>query len=88
MRLPSDERGAVYPYLMFWIVVIVGALIWIVFNEVILRVGDWVSIGTTEDPGFTWPILLTLFRMTPIIIALSAFVWAVVQSHRHTGAYQ
>lgn len=80
MRLPSGERGAAYPYLMFWIVIVFCALVWILVNEVILHVGDWVT-GMT-DPGFTWPILMTLWRMTPMIIILSTFVWAVITSHR------
>jgi len=87
IKLSTDERGAVYPYLMFWVVVIICALVWIVFNEVILHVGTWVSASATGDPGFTWTTLLTLYRITPIIVILSAFVWAVVQSHRHMEAY-
>lgn len=88
MRLPKlDARGSVVPYLTFWIAVVLLALVWIVFNEVVLRVGDWVAIGATEDPGSTWLILLMLYRMAPMIVILSTFVWAVVQSHRHAGAY-
>jgi len=87
MRLLSDERGAVYPYLLFWVVIIFCAVVWIAFNEILLHVGDWVSTGATEDPGFTWPILLTLYRMTPMVIILGAFIHAVVQSHREGAAY-
>lgn len=86
MRLLSDEHGAVYPYLMFWIVIIFCAFIWIAFNEVILHVGDWQATSATEDPGFTWAILLTLFRATPMVIILGSFIWAVVQSHREGAA--
>lgn len=87
MRLLGDERGAVYPYLMFWIVIIFCGFIWIAMNEVILNVGDWQITSATEDPSFTWPILLTLFRMTPMVIILSTFIWAIVQSHRGEAAY-
>ena len=81
MRLPSDERGAVYPYLVFWIGAVFFALVWIVFNEVILHVGDWQATSTVS-PGSTWSILITLCRATPMIILLGTFTWAVVVSHR------
>ena len=84
MKLPKDECGAVFPYLMFWIVIVFCALIWIFFDEVLLRVGDWAATGMTEDPGSTWTILVTMFRATPLVILLGAFVYAVVQSHRDT----
>lgn len=84
MKLLEEERGAVYPYLLFWVVVVVCALVWIVFNEMILHVSDWVSTSATESSGGTWEILLTLFRMSPLVIILSTFVWAVVRSHRST----
>ena len=84
MKLPNDNRGAIYPYLIFWIGLVLWAIIWIVFNEVILHVGEWhATMG--EDPGFTWSILLTLCRTTPMIILIGAFVWAVVVSHREGG---
>ncbi len=82
MRLPSGERGAVYPYLVFWIGVVFFALIWIAFNEVILHVGDWQASSAEGDPGFTWAILITLCRSTPWVVLFGAFVWAVVVSHR------
>ena len=88
MKLPKlGERGAVYPYLLFFVVVIVCALVWIVFNEMILHVGTWASTSATEDPGGTWLILMTLYRMTPMVIILGAFTWAVVQSHREGRGY-
>lgn len=87
MRLPNGERGAVYPYLIFWIVVIFAALVWIMFNEMVLHVGDWVTASATEDSGFTWPILMTLWRMAPMVIILATFVWAVVSSHREGKVY-
>jgi len=82
MKILKEERGAVYPYLLFWVVIIFCAIVWIAFNEVLLHVGDWVSTGATESTGGTWPILLTLYRMCPMVIILSTFIWAVVQSHR------
>jgi hypothetical protein len=80
-----DERGAVYPYLMFFIIVVFCALVWIAFNEVILHVDRWAITRATAPHGGTWPILLTLYRMTPLVVILSAFVWAVVKSHRDVG---
>jgi len=85
--LLSEEHGAVYPYIVFWIIIIFAALCWIAMNEVILHVGDWVSTGATESSGGTWPILITLFRMTPVVIILCSFLWAVVQSHREGATY-
>ena len=76
------ERGAVYPYLVFWIAVVFGAFVWIVFNEIILRIGDWVATGATADYGFTWPVLITFCRLTPVVVLIGAFVWAVMQAHR------
>ena len=84
MRLRDDNGGAVYPYLIFWIGVAFLALVWIIFNEVVLFTSDWVSsIGT--DTGSTWGILMTLYRLTPMVLLLGLFVWAVVQSHREGG---
>lgn len=83
----KDERGAVYPYLIFWVIIVFCALVWIIFNEVVLHIGDWVSTGATESSGGTWPILITLCRATPMIIILGSFIWAVVQSHREGRAY-
>jgi len=85
MRLPKDERGAVFPYLIFWVIVVFCAVIWIVFNEIILHVGDWAATTGTES-GFTWPILTALCRATPMVVLIGAFVWAVVQSHREGQA--
>lgn len=76
-----DEQGAVYPYLVFWIVVVFSALIWIVFNEIILELGSW-HADFGSPTGFTWGVLVILCRATPVVILLGAFVWAVVQSHR------
>ena len=80
MNLRGDERGAVYPYLIFWIGIVFFAFVWIVFNEVILHVNDLVAVGS--DSGGTWGVLLTLYRLTPVVILLGLFVWAVVQGHR------
>jgi hypothetical protein len=84
MNLPDDERGSTHPYLMFWAVVIVIALVWIVFNEMIMHVNDWVSNSASVSDGGLWEIMITLFRFTPVVILLSALTWAIVQSHRAT----
>ena len=81
LRLPEGERGAVYPYLIFWIGVVFLAFVWIIFNEVILRVGDWVST-TGTDTGSTWGILMGLYRLTPAVLLFGLFIWAVVQGHK------
>ena len=81
MKLPKGERGAVYPFLIFWVGVVFFALIWIAFNEIILHVGDWHATAG-EDTGSTWSILITLNRFTPAIVLFGMFVWAVVVSHR------
>lgn len=82
MRLLSDERGAVYAYLTFWIVVVICGLIWGIFNEMVLHVSDWATASATQATGGTWEILLTLYRLSPMVVILSAFIWAVVQSHK------
>lgn len=87
MSIFSDERGAVYPYLMFWVVIIVCAFMWIAFNEMILHVADWVSASATQADGGTWEILLSLYRATPVVIILSTLMWAILQSHRGTEVY-
>ena len=86
MKFPKlGERGAVYPYLVFFVIVVFSAIIWIVFNELILHIGDWHATAGGEDTGFTWPFLVSLCRFTPAVILLGAVVWAIVQSHRGTG---
>lgn len=73
-----DERGAVFPFIMFFVVVGLCGFMWVVFNEVILHVGDIV----TSDTGFAGPILLGLYRITPAALIVAAFIWAVIQAHR------
>jgi len=86
MRLLSNEQGAVYPYLIFLVGIVFFALIWIIFNEIILHVGEWQATSAQGDPGFTWPILINLCRFTPAIILIASFIWAVVVSHREWQA--
>lgn len=81
MRLLNDERGSAAAYLAFLAIVIIGAIVWIALNEFVLYVGDWVATTGTEDGG-TWAALLVLMRMTPIVILISAFTWAIVRAHK------
>lgn len=79
--LLKDERGSAIAYMSFLVIVIVGALVWIAMNELVLHVGDWVSASGAADGG-TWNDLILLNRITPVIILLASFTWAVVKSHR------
>lgn len=77
----TDERGSATAYLTFVAIVIIGALVWIAVNEFVLHIGDWAAAAGAADGG-TWANILVLVRLTPIIVLLAAFTWAVVQSHR------
>lgn len=82
MRLFNDEKGIVIPYLMVFITVIFVSLAWIICNEVLFHVGDYASNIATESFGFTYNILVILWRVTPFVILFSSVLWALVQAHR------
>jgi hypothetical protein len=83
-ELLKEERGSAIAYMSFLVIVIVGALVWIAMNELILHVGDWVSASGAANGG-TWNDLIILNRITPVIVLISSFTWAVVKAHRGEG---
>jgi hypothetical protein len=78
MRLHLDERGALPAFIGVIILVIVMPLFWIVFNEVVLHVQ---SFATADSGGIT-DILISIWRLTPIILLMFGVIWAIVQAHR------
>lgn len=79
--LLKDEIGSAVAYMSFLVIVIVGALVWIGMNEIVLHVGDWVSTSGADNGG-VWTDLILLNRITPIVVLISSFMWAVVKAHR------
>lgn len=80
-KILNDERGSATAYLTFVAIVIIGAITWIMINELVLHVGDWAAASGAADGG-TWANILVLVRLTPVVVLLAAFTWAVVKAHR------
>jgi len=78
----DDQRGSAAAYLVFLAIVVIGAFAWILVNEMVLHVGDWVDLDANEDNGGVWDTLVIMLRFTPVVIMLAAFVWAIVQGHQ------
>jgi len=85
MRLLKDERGVVIAYLTTFFAIVAVALFWIIMNEMLLQIGNWVNTGATESFGSTYNILITLWRATPIVLLFGAVFWAILQAHRSSG---
>lgn len=84
MKLLNDQRGVVIAYLTVFFCVIAVAIIWLIFNEIILSVGSWSTAYATESMGSTYSILIMLWRCTPIVMLLGAIMWAIIQAHKHS----
>jgi len=81
VRLIEDDAGSASAFLMFGAIVVLGALVWILFNEVVLHVGDWVNTSALYSNGGVWSVLVTMLRLTPVVILIASLVWAIVRTH-------
>jgi len=85
----ENQQGLVGAYIRVIISVIMVAIVFIVMNEFVLRLGSATNSIST-NPGFsgTSSLLLYLWRMAPIVLLISAIVWAIWVSHREQpGVY-
>ena len=85
MKLNNDEKGVVIAYFTAIFIVIAVAVIWLIFNELILNVGNLATTQFTESMGSTYSILITLWRATPIVMLFGAVMWAILKAHRSSG---
>jgi len=83
-NLSKDQRGVVIAYFTVFFIVIGVALIWIIFNEVLLRAGEWATAYATESFGSTYNILIYIWRATPFVLLLGAIAWAILKAHQHS----
>lgn len=81
-RLMKDQKGIVIAYITVFIVVIMVAIVWIIFNEVILNVSNYATEHTTESYGDTLTILITFWRATPVVLLLGAVMGALREAHK------
>jgi len=83
-----DEAGLVGAYIRVIVSVIMVAIVFIVMNEFVLRLGSATNSIST-NPGFsgTSSLLLYLWRLTPVVLLIAAVIYAIWASVREQPSY-
>lgn len=80
--LLKDQRGLVFAYITVLGVVVGIGVCWIIFNEVVIHIGDVVeTLGTSQGIDI-WHLIVFLWRILPVVLILGAFLWAILLATR------
>lgn len=85
MKIKNDERGS-FPVVANVIAyVVIGALIWIIFNEMVMVSFSHFQSGShASSLGGTGDIMLFVWRLIPLLLLIFAVIWGIVVSHRQS----
>jgi len=78
----TDERGAFPAALGIVMMIVLVGIMWSVFNEAILRVGEWSSAFPAERYGGVDQFLIFAWRITPFVFLIAGVLWGVLKAHR------
>lgn len=81
---PYHESNIVKDYALVIIFVCLVAVLWIIFNEVVMKVGNaaFDIVGTTGIAANLLNFLILIYRVTPIAMILGVFVWVFLRAVR------
>ena len=80
--LRNDQRGLVFAYIMVLAVVLGVAIMWIIFNEVVLHLGDIVETYGSASGKDVWAVIVLCWRALPFILIIGAILWAILRATR------
>jgi len=64
------------------IVVVIIAALWVIFNEVVMGVGN-VAIDMVEGTGEDLAnFLILIYRITPIFMVIAVWAWALMRAFK------
>jgi len=83
-REQFESRNPIREYVFAIAIVHIIAVIWILFNEVVMSVSDvaFDFVGTTGTPADIVNWLITIYRIIPIMMIIAVWVWAFMRAFR------
>jgi len=81
---PYQSSNIIKDYALVIIFVCLVAVLWIIFNEVVMKMGNaaFDIVGTTGTPADLLNFLILIYRATPIAMVLGVFVWCFLRAVR------
>ena len=83
--VPYQERTDILrDYALVIIFVCVLAFVWVIFNEVVMNVGNTAIslVGETGVPSDLIHFIITIYRIVPIGMVIGVFLWVFLRATR------
>lgn len=85
---PEPRRSIVEDYALVVIFVSIICFIWIIFNEVVIKVADIAAGYTTSEGAAILNFIVLIWRILPVALIIGIWAWAFMRAFRGREPYQ